>query len=137
MTAPSPGQRALNEHTGRLRENSRKKIEKALREMRKSGSPINVQAVADRAGVSRMTVYRHEELCDRVIALRDATAARPTLRPLPDNPQGTIDAALRRELAGQKAQNTELKTQVRQRDQQIAALHGEVQRLKQAARAED
>jgi AcrR family transcriptional regulator len=65
------------------RERTRRDLLAAARELLADGEPLTVQAVADRAGVSRATAYRY-------FASNDAVALNATL-PRPEDPFG--DAA--------------------------------------------
>ncbi len=66
-------------------------IEKALRELRKQGAAINVNTVAQRAQVTRKTIYHHKDLLARI---RAHTQLAPAPTP-DDRGSNNIVAALR------------------------------------------
>jgi hypothetical protein len=47
---------------------TRRKITKALKEMRKKGLAINPHALANYAGVARKSIYNHRDLLDQIRA---------------------------------------------------------------------
>jgi hypothetical protein len=56
---------------------TRRKITKALKEMRKKGLAINPHALANYAGVARKSIYNHRDLLDQIRAeTPNPTAAR-------------------------------------------------------------
>ena len=111
------------------------KIRKALREMQKKGLDININAVANYAHVARKTIYNHPDL-EQGIRAAATTAAPRSAEPPPDTATGnsSITAALRDQLRSQKhpygADIAALKSQIKQLQQELAAAHGELQRLR-------
>lgn len=59
---------ALARHAKARSVDARRRIDKAIRELRRQQSPINVNAVARTAGVTRQTIYRHKDLLARIRA---------------------------------------------------------------------
>ncbi|WP_232661241.1 DUF6262 family protein [Pseudonocardia sp. TRM90224] len=125
----------LRRHARERSADARAAIEQALRELRRQHRPINVNAVARRAGVSRKTIYHHTDLLERI------RKHRPQLRAIPREPatkHNPIIAALRNDLSTQKsryeAEITRLKHLLRQRDDELAAVHGELHRQLTRAR---
>ena len=117
------------------RTEARGKIKKALREMLRTGVPINPNAVARHAGVARKTIYNHPDLFAEIRAA--STAPRPhntESTPAANNPSSPLDAALRHQLRTQKRQyDTDvaaLKAEIKDLHQQLAAAHGEIHRLR-------
>lgn len=121
--------------TKRRKAETRAKIRKALRDMKKKGLPININAVANYAHVARKTIYNHPDLEEEIRAAA-TTAAPRSAEPAADTAPGhsTITAALRDQLRSQKhhydADITALKSQIKQLQQELATAHGELHRLR-------
>ena len=100
--------------------------------MRKQNAAITVSSVSRRAGVTRKSIYRHDDLVARIRAHRPVEA-------LTDDPPKSVDsqtsivAALRGRLTAKDAQIAELKAAIRTRDRTIAAVHGELEKRIAAA----
>jgi len=106
----------------------------AIRAMRKDKTPISINAVAHRAGVSRSTIYRHHDLLQAITALRSTTPRHS--QPTPASSDGsTLLDALRLQLRQLQVQHRKevaaLKASLKDRDQALAAAHGEIHRLTQ------
>lgn len=129
MPRSAPAVEGLRRHARQRSVDARAAIEEALLDLRREHQEINVSSVARRAGVSRKTVYNHNDLFDRIRNHRPAPRAVVDPPPRRHDP---ITAALRNELANQKAryeaQLATLKAQLRQRDKELAAAHGALHR---------
>lgn len=132
MTRPAAAVDGLRRHAQQRSDGVRDAIEQALRDLRQTHQPINVNAVARHAGISRKTIYNHADLLERIRNHRQrprVVAAEPSSTPAAHNP---IISALRNELAAQKARYegeiARLRAQLRQRDDELAAVHGELHR---------
>ncbi len=112
---------------------TRRKINKALRDMRTQGLAINVNAVARRAGIARKTIYNHPDLLELIRSQATNPSPASTAAPSPSADQSSIVTALRQQLHTQKqhyqGQIAELKTELKQLEQALAAAHGELHRL--------
>jgi len=112
----------LRKASAKSRNDARRKIKKALREMQAAGMDINPNAVARHAGVARKTIYNHRDLYDQIRAAsatpRPKIAASESEAPTRGS---SVDAALRQQL----------RTQKRQYDNDIAALKAEIKELNQ------
>ncbi len=62
MTVTQASLDALAAHTRKRRDTVRARIEKALRDLRKQNADITISSVARRAGVTRKSIYRREDL---------------------------------------------------------------------------
>ena len=109
------------------RDTVRARIEKALRELRKQNADIIISSVSRRAGVTRKSIYRREDLVALIRAHRPV-AAVPDDSPLPADTETSIVAALRARLTAKDTQIAQLKAALRERDRTIAALHGELEK---------
>jgi hypothetical protein len=113
---------------------TRRKITKALRDMRKKGLAINAHAVANYAGVARKSVYNHRDLLDQI----RAESAKPPLSTAGAassvTDESSIVAALREQLRTQRQRYettvAKLKGEVNTLEQALAAAHGELHRLR-------
>lgn len=120
--------------TKKRKAETRAKIRKALREMKKKGLPININAVANYAQVARKTIYNHPDLENEIRAA--GTSAPPRSTAAADTAAGhsSIAAALRDQLRSQKhhyeADITALKSQIKQLQHELATAHGELHRLR-------
>lgn len=128
MTAQNPSVDGLLLHARKRSDTARRKIEKALRELRRTEATININAVARKAGVTRQTIYRHADLLEQIQTHSRIAVTPPVPEPAADGP-GSIVAALRNTLAAKDKQISDLKRELRERDQAIATLHGEIERL--------
>lgn len=122
--------------TKRRKAETRAKIRKALREMKKKGLDININAVANYAHVARKTIYNHPDL-EQEIRAAATTAPRRSAEPpaaIANGQNGATTTALRNELRNQKrhydADITALKAQIKQLQQELATAHGELHRLR-------
>lgn len=125
----------LRKASTKSRNDARRKIKKALREMQRAGMNINPHAVARHAGVARKTIYNHTDLFDQIRAA--SATPRPQIadpEPTASNSRSPVDAALRQQLRTQKRQYDDdiaaLKSEIRDLQQQLAAAHGEIHRLR-------
>ncbi|HYB34697.1 MAG TPA: transposase [Mycobacterium sp.] len=107
---------------------TRRKITKALREIRKKRLAINHHAVANYAGVARTSVYNRTDLLDQIRAQStkpSITSAVPAAAS-----ESTIVTALREQLHAQKqryqTEIAELKAEVKTLEQALAAAHREL-----------
>lgn len=121
--------RAANTRTA----NAEKAADAAIRDLLKRGATINFAAVARVAGVSRAFLHRHPELSDRIHALNvtqsEALSEERTAAAIGES---AIVAALRRKLHEEQTRHREaekdLRARVRELEQQVAALYGELGR---------
>ena len=126
----------LQKHSTKRRTETRAKIRKALRDMKKKGLPININAVANYAHVARKTIYNHPDLEQEIRAAATTAPPRSAEPPaaIANGQNSTTTAALRNELRSQKhhydADITALKAQIKQLQQELAAAHGELHRLR-------
>jgi hypothetical protein len=105
-------------------------VEKALKQMCRQNAEITISSVSRRSGVSRTAIHRRKELLALIRAHRPLEAVDTETAPPPAaDPETSIVAALRSRLIAKDAQIAELKAQLRQRDQTIAVLHGELEKL--------
>ncbi|NGX06278.1 DUF6262 family protein [Mycobacteroides franklinii] len=132
MTDRSPGTDGLRRHAQQRSDDARRRIDKAIRDLRKRGEPINVNAVARTAQVTRKTIYAHPDLLERIRAHSPLHLAAPA-PPTPDS-QNSIVAALRRQLTTQQTQLANLKAELKAREDALAAAHGEIARLSNGQR---
>jgi len=122
--------------TKRRKAETRAKIRKALRDMKKKGLDININAVANYAHVARKTIYNHPDLEQEIRAAATTAPPRSAEPPaaIANGQNSTTTAALRNELRSQKhhydADITALKAQIKQLQQELAAAHGELHRLR-------
>ncbi|MGX9293567.1 DUF6262 family protein [Tsukamurella paurometabola] len=138
MTANEASLTALADSAASRSEESRRSIEKALKQMRRDGEAISVAAVARRAGLARATVYRHEKLLEKIH--RQRRTARAPDRPAGGSavagpPQGAADpdagviAGMHLRLRHKDAKIAELTRRIKQLESTIARLHGEIDDL--------
>lgn len=124
---PPPGEKArlgLARYRKHRSAAKRHDIEKAVRALRKAGAPISVAAVAEKANVSRNTIYKHKD----ILATIDQYRTHPvnTNESSPSPRESSVVAALRRKLAATQAENAALKAAVAERDTTIAILYGQL-----------
>lgn len=121
---------ALATHTRQRRDAVSARIEKALKAMRRENAEITISSVSRRAKVTRPSIHRRPRLL-ALIKAHQPLASVDTADPRPARPDGEsgIVAALRSRLTSKDTQIAELKATLRERDQIIATLHGEIDRL--------
>lgn len=129
MTDRSRGADGLRRHAQQRSAEVRRRIEKAIRELRKRNEPINVNAVARTAAVTRKTIYAHPDLLERIRAHTPLRVLAPAPAVRPPEAHNSIVAALRRQLTTQQTQLAKLKAELKARDDALAAAHGEIARL--------
>lgn len=108
---------------------TRRKITKALREMRRKGLTINPHALANYAGIARKSIYNHPDLLKQIRA-ESTNAPRPApTAPEPSTKSGVV-AALREQLRAQKqryeTELAELRAENKRLERALAAAHGEL-----------
>lgn len=119
---------ALGAFQSDRKDSKRGDIERAIKKMRKTNAPINVSAVARKAGVSRNTVYQHHDLVAVIDQYRqhdtpdDAPAQAATT-------ESSIIAGLRRKLAARDSEVAHLKRQLAEHESTIALLYGKLDDL--------
>lgn len=94
MTPSGQSVNALRAHAQQGCADARRHIDKALRDLRKQNTAINVNTVAHRAGVTRKTIYHHK---DPLARIRAHTQLAPVTAADDGRPNGII-AALRVQL---------------------------------------
>lgn len=113
-------------------DHARRAIEQAIRELRRRRQPINVNAVARQAGVTRRTIYNHTDLLEHIRSHR-GNARTPDTSVAVGDDTVTI-ASLRNELAAQKSRYektiAQLTADLHDREQALAAVHDELHRLR-------
>ncbi|MDF0529583.1 TetR family transcriptional regulator [Tsukamurella sp. 8F] len=109
-------------------EDTRKRIDAARRTLKKAGQPVNINAVAAKAGVSRATIYRHPDLADRIRAQRN-TPSTPVTPPAPTSTDDSVIHALRRTIRDKDEQIHRLRAELQAQDRALAAAHAEIERL--------
>ena len=118
MTANDASVAALRTHTQQRSNDVRRRIDQALRDLRRKGAAVNVAAVAARAGVTRKAVYSHPELLARI-------RAHTHLAPAPEGAgqrSNSIIDALRRQLVAKDTEIAKLRAQLRERNNTVATL---------------
>ena len=126
MTVTQASLDALAAHTRKRVDTIRARIEKALRDLRKQNADITISSVARRAGVTRKSIYRRDDLVALIRAHRPVVAVPDG--PPPPGTETSIVAALRARLTAKDSQIAELRAALRERDRTIATLHGELEK---------
>lgn len=134
MSEQNPATEGLARHARERSAEVRSRIEKAIKELRRNKAAINVNAVARTAGVTRKTIYRHEDLLKRIRAHNRLHPTTISLDQAQDHTQETsIVAALRRQLTTQQTKHhtqiADLQAKLKEKDTALAAAHGEIHRL--------
>ncbi len=131
MTAPRSVD-GLRRHSQQRATKTRRKITKALRDMRKQGLAINPHALANYAGIARKSIYNHADLLEQIRAESINPAPTPAAATPNQTNDSSIVAALREQLRSQKhdyqTEIAQLKAEVKNLEQALAAAHGELHR---------
>ncbi|MET7701705.1 DUF6262 family protein [Streptomyces sp. NPDC005485] len=113
------------------RERAESAVEKALREARKTRTPVSVTSIAKAAGVSTDFIYRHPVLRPQVEALRrarrDTAPDEATGHPDAEAASSTLVRRLTQQLATERRKHHE---DVAQLQAALAAAHGELLALR-------
>jgi len=122
---------ALATATRRRREQAESAVEKAIKEARKTCTPVSVTSIAKEAGVSTDFIYRHPVLRPQVEALRRASrdGAPGDAVHIPDveAAASTLVRRLTQQLATDRRKHRE---EVAQLQAALAAAHGELLALR-------
>jgi hypothetical protein len=119
-------------HTRKRSDAVRTRIDKAIKALRREHADITISSVARRAGVTRKSIHHRKDLLAQIRAHRPLTAITDDITaPTPDNDTSII-AALRARLTAKDTQISELKATLREREQTIAVLHGQLDKLHDA-----
>jgi hypothetical protein len=94
MTVTQASLDALAAHTRKRRDTVSHRVEKALRDMRRQNATITISSVSRRAGVTRKSIYRRDDLVALIRAHRPVAAVTDDPAP-PPNTETSIVAALR------------------------------------------
>ena len=112
--------KALAAHAHQRSMDSRRRIQRALRDLRSKNATINVNTVAKKAKVSRKTIYGHPDL-------RAQIQAHAQITPAPE-PSGTLEdsiiTALRSQLTAKDTEISRLRAEIRRQETVIATLYG-------------
>ena len=100
-----------------------------LRDLRRQNATITISSVSRRAGVTRKSIYRRDDLVARIRAHRPVAAVTDDAAPPAADQETSIVAALRARLTAKDAQIADLKAALRDRDRTISVLHGELDTL--------
>lgn len=107
---------------------ARRRIDKAIKDLRKREAKINVNSVAKKANVARQTIYKHQDLLDTI----HAHARQIPTESAPVHRETTIIEALRSQLTAKDQTIRSLRDTVKQKEETIANLYGEITRLTDA-----
>jgi hypothetical protein len=102
-------------HTKRKQE-TKIKVEEAIKRLTKSSKSINFNSVAEEAGVSKTTLYNHPELKERIDFLRtqQEKAFQDSRIKRDENNQNAINASLKRRIEKLEAKNKVLENENQQ-----------------------
>ncbi|HDR7001345.1 TPA: transposase [Bacillus cereus] len=101
-------------HTKRKQE-TKIKIEEAIKRLTKNSKAINFNSVAKEAGVSKATLYNHPELKERIDFLRNQQekAFQNSRIKRDENNQNAVIASLKRRIEKLEAKNKDLEKEIR------------------------
>lgn len=123
---PPPTDKALQglaKHRAAVARDKRRAIENAIRHLRKINAPINISAVAARAGVQRKTIYKQP---DHVAVIDQYRHRRAPVDSAATRREKSIIAALRTQQAAKENEIKTLKAKVREQESTIALLYGQL-----------
>lgn len=118
---PEPG--PLATAARRKREPAQTRARNALRELDQQGRPINFQAVARHAGVSRQWLYQQPALRKEIERLRDRYVA--DMRPCVPDAHRASTASLRQRNTLLLAENRRLRAHVAELKAELAIAYGQ------------
>jgi hypothetical protein len=127
----NPSTEALATAARQPRERAESAVEKALREARKTRTPVSVTSIAKAAGVSTDFIYRHPVLRPQVEALRRARRnngpTEATDHPDAEAAASTLVRRLSQQLTTERRKHREEVTQLRTA---LETAHGELLALR-------
>lgn len=112
---------ALAAHARQRSMDSRRRIQRALRDLRSKDQTININVVAKKAKVSRKTIYSHPDLRAQIQA-HSRVRAVPVDHPTPV--EDSIVTALRSQLTAKDSEIKRLREEIRRQETRIATLYG-------------
>lgn len=122
---------ALTTAARQRRERAESAVEKALKEARKTRTPVSMASIAKAAGVSTDFIYRHPVLRPQAEALRRARSntapTEATDRPDAEAAASTLVRRLTQQLATERRKHREERQQLQTA---LAAAHGELLALR-------
>ena len=74
MPNPKPNLVGLKKYHVKKKEETIKKVKDAVKTLRKATKPVNFKTVADKSGVSTVTIYKYSELVDLIKHYRDVNS---------------------------------------------------------------
>lgn len=111
------------------REQKRDAVRQAIARLDRRGVTINFSVVAEEAGVDRSWLYSQADLAHEIRRLRDQTSGPLALRPQTER---ASDESLRARLAAAhqalcegRAENSELRSQIRELRAELDSVHGQ------------
>ncbi|KYZ68313.1 DUF6262 family protein [Bacillus sp. GZT] len=101
-------------HTKRKQE-TKIKVEEAIKRLTKNSKAINFNSVAKEAGVSKATLYNHPELKERIDFLRNQQEKvfQNSRIKRDENNQNAVIASLKRRIEKLEAKNKDLEKEIR------------------------
>lgn len=92
-------------------------MDEAIQRLIKASENINFNSIAGEAGISKATLYNHQELRERINGLRKQQGLAPTLkqmkREMNDNNKDAIIASLQRRIKKLEGENKQLREQLK------------------------
>ncbi|KXO95817.1 hypothetical protein AXK56_16535 [Tsukamurella pulmonis] len=106
-----------------------RRIDQARLRLKRARKPVNISTVAEAAGLSRATIYRHPEQAAKIRAQRSLGTASPAEVAPPATADNSIIAGLRNQLRMREEEIAQLRRTVRERNDALAIAHAEIERL--------
>ena len=119
MTTPSRAVAALTASAQQRTTMATRRAEQTIRRLVTDGRPVTVAAVAREAGVSTDFLYRHAQLRQRILQLRDQNRTPPAPLPVPKVDDPSIVLLLKQRLASERVARLEA-------ERLLAIAHGEL-----------
>lgn len=123
----NPVQKGLAAYRENKKLETDKKIEDAIAFLKKHHKPININSVANQAGVSSVTIYKRPELASKIKSCRSRTVRNRKIEGLSPNL-----AQMQVVIDGLKMKNEELVKENALLKQRISVQNGEIFELRKA-----
>jgi len=124
----NPSQKGLEKHRQAKKKESEAKIREAFESLKNAKKDVNINAVAKKAGLSNVTVYKYKELAEEIKNYRDKPSA-PRIK----KRQNVTVAQLQVINQGLEQKVEELQKENEWLKNRVEAQNGEIRKLKKKA----
>ncbi|MGL4912194.1 MAG: DUF6262 family protein [Romboutsia sp.] len=128
MANKSPVQDGLIDYRTQKQVDTQKRILEAFESLKRGKSNVSISAVAKKAGVSTVTIYKYTEIADKIKGIRDGETTKRVKKRnnVTINQLEIINQGLELKIEELKKENAELKKRIEVQNGQIFELKNEM-----------